>query len=409
MTVKFPQSFLWGAALSAYQAEGNNVNSDWWEWEKRAGKETSGMAARHYELYEEDFDLAKRLNHNAHRLSIEWSRIEPEEGKFLDEELNHYIKVILALRARGIEPLVTLHHFTNPLWFSKLGGWQNSRSVDYFLRYCDFVTRALAKHVRYWITVNEPTIYITHAYIFGVWPPEVKSYLKSKTVENNLFLAHVKAYRLIHKIYKESGLAGPFAGPFVGIAQYTQAYVPSSGNIIDRFTACLQNKWFNFGFLDKMKRYGTMDFVGINYYTRQLVGVTKWRIGNTAANASKNSPPRLKKNSLGWDIYPEGLYELLLRAGKYRLPVIITENGICTKDDNLRWEYIQAHLKSVHLAMQSGINVTGYLYWSLIDNFEWDKGFGPRFGLIDIDYDTYKRTVKESAVKFAELCKTGLM
>jgi len=388
MITGFTQNFLWGAALSAYQAEGNNVNSDWWEWEKGAGKEKSGMASRHYEFYEEDFDLAKSLNHNAHRLSIEWSRIEPEEGKFIDKEIDHYIKVILALRARNIEPLVTLHHFTNPFWFSEAGGWLNKRSVSYFSRYCDLVIRALSKYVRYWITINEPTIYIAHAYVFGAWPPEVKSYLKARIVENNLFLAHVKAYRLIHDIYK--GLNLP--EPSVSISQYTQAYTPSSDGLKCRFIAYLADKRFNFGFLDKMMRYSAMDFVGINYYTRQKIG-------------KDNSHP-VRKNSLGWDIYPEGLYELLLKTGKYGLPVIITENGICTADDNLRWEYIQDHLRSVQLAMQRGINITGYLYWSLIDNFEWDKGFAPRFGLIDIDYNTYKRTVRESAVKFAHVCKT---
>jgi beta-glucosidase len=147
--VKFPQDFLWGAATSAYQVEGGNTNADWWEWEKRSGKVNSGPACRHYELYEQDFDLAKDLGHNAHRLSIEWSRIEPEEGKFSGEALKHYLEVILALRARNIEPVVTLHHFTNPAWMSSSGGWVDRRSVEWFIRYCDFVCRGLAKHVRY--------------------------------------------------------------------------------------------------------------------------------------------------------------------------------------------------------------------------------------------------------------------
>jgi len=403
--IKFPQNFLWGAALSAYQSEGNNVNSDWWQWEKEAGKENSGMASRHYEFYERDFDLAKSLNHNAHRLSIEWSRIEPEEGKFSEQELKHYVDVILALRARNIEPLITLHHFTNPIWFSKSGGWQNRRSAAIFLRYCNFVTRALAKHVRYWVTINEPTIYITHAYVFGVWPPRIKSYIKARMVENNLVSTHIKTYRMIHKIYKELGLAEPS----IGIAHYTQVYVPCTQDLKNRVASYLRDKRYNLGFLDKIMRHKTMDFVGINYYTRQSVEVKKWGMGNIAIDVVKNSPNPVKKNSLGWDIYPEGLYEMLLKMGKYRRPIIITENGICTADDNLRWEYIKDHLKNIHLAMEKGVNVAGYLYWSLIDNFEWDKGFGPRFGLIDIDYKTYKRTVRESAIKFGLVCKTGLL
>ena len=403
--IKFPQNFLWGAATSAYQVEGGNVNSDWWQWEKDAGKENSGDACRHYQLYEQDFDLAKSLNHNCHRLSIEWSRIEPEQGKFSQNELQHYINVILSLKARNIEPMVTLHHFTNPVWLSKIGGWHNRRSVDYFSRYCEFVVNSLAKHVRYWITINEPTVYLSHAYIFGVWPPQIKSYLKAEMVQNNLVSAHIKSYRLINKIYKESGIAKPH----ISIAHNMQAYVPCADSLKNRFASYLRNKWYNLWFLDKIIRHKTLDFIGINYYSRQLVELEKWGIRNLAADTCKNNHHPVKKNSLGWDIYPEGLYDILLKLKKYNLPVIITENGICTPDDNLRWEFISGHLKNISLAMDKGVKVTGYIYWSLLDNFEWDKGFGPRFGLIDIDYRTYKRAIRESAIKFGRVCKTGIL
>jgi len=403
--VKFPQNFLWGAATSAYQVEGGNSNADWWQWERDLGKENSGDGCCHYRLYEQDFELAKNLNHNAHRLSIEWSRIEPQEGKFSQSELKHYLDVILSLRARNIEPIVTLHHFTNPVWFSKSGGWENSRSVAYFLRYCDFVTRGLAKYVRYWITVNEPTVYVSHSYIFGAWPPQAKSLLKAKTAQDHLIWAHIKAYRLIHKVYKELN----FFKPSVSIAQHMQAFVPCTDNLKDRLAVILRDRWYNFGFLDKIMRHKSIDFIGLNYYSRQLVELQKWGIGNLAMDVCKNNHHPVKKNSLGWDIYPEGLYELLLKLKKYDLPVIITENGICTQDDNLRWDYIYGHLRNIYFAMERGVNVTGYLYWSLMDNFEWDKGFAPRFGLIEIDYKTYKRTVRESARKFAGVCKTGLL
>ena len=403
--MRFPSDFLWGAATSAYQVEGNNVNSDWWQWEKDAGRENSGPACRHYEFYEQDFDLAKSLNHNTHRLSIEWSRIEPKEGKFLEEELKHYTDVILSLRARNIEPVVTLHHFTNPVWFSKSGGWENRRSVERFLRYCDFLTRALAKHVRYWITINEPTVYISHGYILGVWPPQVKSLLKAKAVQDNFVAAHIRAFRLIHKIYKELNLFKPS----VSIAQHMQAFVPCTQNLKNRLAAILQDKWYNFGFLDKIMRHKALDFIGVNYYSRQLVEVKNWGIAHLAMDVCKKNHRPVKKNSLGWDIYPEGLYEVLLKLKKYGLPVIVTENGISAEEDSLRWEYIYAHLKNIHLAMEKGVKVKGYLYWSLLDNFEWEKGFGPRFGLIDIDYNTYQRTVRESARLFGQVCKTGVL
>ena len=402
---KFPQGFLWGAATSAYQVEGDNVNSDWWQWEKDKGIQNSGHACRHYEFYEKDFDLAKSLNHNCHRLSIEWSRIEPEEGKFSQDGLKHYIDVILSLRKRNIEPIVTLHHFTNPIWFGRSGGWENKKSVACFLRYCDFVCRSLAGNVRYWITINEPTVYISHSYIFGVWPPQAKSIRKAKRARANIVRAHIQAYRLIHKIYKGSNIPGPF----ISIAHNMMSYVPCTQNMKNRFSAYLRDKWFNFGLLDKIIRHKTLDFIGVNYYSRQLVDVGKWRIADLVMDVCKKDHHPVKKNSLGWDIYPEGLYELLLKLKKYGLPVMITENGICTEDDDLRWEYICSHLKNISLAIEKGVNVTGYLYWSLMDNFEWDKGFVPRFGLIDVNYNTYIRTVRESAKKFSATCNTGVL
>ncbi len=403
--IKFPEKFLWGAATSSYQVEGNNANSDWWHWELARGKENSGLACRHYELYKPDFDLVKSLNHNAHRISIEWSRIEPEQGKFSQEELKHYLNVILALRARSIEPMVTLHHFTNPVWFSKIGGWGNKEASSCFSRYCDFVVRALGKHVRYWLTINEPTVYISHAYILGVWPPQEKSYTKALAVAGNFIAAHIQAYSLIHKIYKELR----FSSPFVSIAHNVQAFVPCRRSLKDRFAVYLRDKVCNFKFLDAIMRPRSLDFIGINYYSRQLVEVRSWKISDLALDVCENNHHPLRKNSLGWDIYPEGLYTLLLKLKSYGLPLVITENGICTAYDQERWDYICSHLRSIHLAMEKGVNVAGYFYWSLMDNFEWDKGFGPRFGLIEIDYNSFKRTVRSSAVKFAQVCKTGVL
>ncbi len=401
--VTFPKNFLWGAAASAYQVEGDNVSSDWWQWEKETGKENSGPACRHYQYYKEDFDLALGLHHNAHRLSIEWSRIEPEEGSFSQNELEHYRDVILALRSRNIEPVVTLHHFTNPVWFARSGGWENAKSAGRFLRYCDFIVRALARHVRYWITINEPNVYITHAYILGEWPPQGKSYCKAKVVEHNLISAHVRAYRLMHDIYRESG----DQKPSISIAQNMIAFVPCTARLIDRFAASVRARWYNVGFLDTAMRHKAMDYIGVNYYSRQLVEVEKWGVAHIARDVCEKNHHPVNKNSLGWDIYPEGLYEVLMGLKRYGLPVIITENGICTPDDTLRWEYISAHLKNVYRAMEKGVPVTGYFYWSLMDNFEWDDGFKPRFGLIEIDYATYKRTVRASAVKLGEVYKTG--
>jgi len=403
--VQFPKNFYWGAATSSYQVEGNNTNADWCPWEEQAQVEKAGSACRHYEFYEQDFDLVKSLHHNAHRLSIEWSRIEPEEGVFADEAIIHYIKVIKALRARGIEPMVTLHHFTNPVWFAQSGGWTDHRCVKRFLRYCHFVTRALAGGVQYWFTINEPTVYFSHAYLWGLWPPQAKSFLKTKAVYHHLNEAHVESYRLIHQIYKELKIARPS----VGIAQHMQAIVACAPSIKNRIAVGLRKKLYNLAVLDHLTQSRALDFIGVNYYSRHLVHVHNWWIGNLLMETCKDNHHPLKKNSLGWDIYPQGLSQVLLSLKKYKLPVIIAENGICTNNDEERWQYIQEHLKHVHLSMDQGVDVRGYLYWSLMDNFEWAHGFGPRFGLIDIDYNTYQRTVRESAKKFAEVCQTGVL
>ncbi|MBL7151206.1 MAG: glycoside hydrolase family 1 protein [Candidatus Omnitrophica bacterium] len=401
--IKFPEGFYWGAAASAYQVEGNNKNSDWWEWEKKSGKEPSGDACGHYQLYKEDFALARELNHNAHRLSIEWARIEPQEGKFCLDEITHYKEVIASLRQCNIEPVVTLHHFTNPVWFAGSGGWKNPAAADLFLRYVEKIVGALAEEVHFWVTINEPMVYAYHAYILGAWPPQERSYLQAKKVITNLISAHVKAYRAIHDIYKRRNLKPPA----VSIAKNIQAFAPSVPTLRNRVAVYLRQRSFNFAFVNSLMRHKSLDFIGINYYTRGLVNVESWLIQVLLFDESKAKESGLKKNSLGWDIYPEGLYKLLLKFRRYRLPVFILENGICTPDDNLRWEFISAHLKSLYLAMQKGVRVMGYLYWSLLDNFEWDKGFAPRFGLIEVDYNNYRRRVRESARKFCEVCRTG--
>jgi beta-glucosidase len=402
--IEFPKTFLWGAATSAHQVEGSNTNSDWWEWEKKGGgKEPSGAACRHYEFYKEDFDLAKGLNHNTHRLSVEWSRIEPQEGVFSEKELQHYRDVLLALRERNLEPLATLHHFTNPAWFSRLGGWESRRAIRYFLRYVGRVVEALGDQVHYWITINEPIIYIYQAYLLGIWPPQKKSLWSAWQVENNLAVAHIKAYRLIHSIYKNKNLMRPY----VSIAKEAQVFMTCRATLRNRLAVYLRERWFNTRFLKPLLAAKSLDFIGINYYSRNLVETSGWGLSHLAMEACKESTHQLKKNSLGWEIYPQGLYDLLIKFKRYGLPLMITENGICIEDDNTRWEFISEHLKCVHRAIKDGALVWGYLYWSLLDNYEWDKGFGARFGLVDVDYHSYKRTVRESAKKFAQVCRTG--
>lgn len=404
--VQFPPNFLWGAATSAYQVEGNNVNSDWWEWEKRSGlKETSGEACRHYQLYRQDFALAKSLNHNAHRLSLEWSRIQPQEDLFLQKEIEHYQDVISALIEQNLEPVVTLHHFTNPLWFAKKGGWQNKNLIAYFLGYVKNIVQALAERVHFWVTFNEPMVYATHAYVLGIWPPQKKSLSKAWVVANNLISSHIEVYKLIHQIYQQKKCPSPL----VSIAKNIQAFVPCNLSFKNKLAVYLRHKYFNLEFVRRLVKKKSLDFIGINYYARSLVEVEKFRPKNLFLDTCRKNHFPLPKNSLGWDIYPQGLYDLLLEFKRYNLPLFILENGICTTDDTLRWNYIQQHLEKLHRVMAGGLEVWGYIYWSLLDNYEWEKGFGPRFGLIEVDYQTYQRRIRESARKFAVVCANNAL
>jgi beta-glucosidase len=404
--IEFPKDFLWGATTAAYQVEGDNSNSDWWEWEKtKPGIVPSGKACRHYQLFREDFNLAKSLGHNSHRLSLEWARVQPEPDKFSELEIGHYIQVIDHLRSLGIEPIVTLHHFTNPLWLSKINGWENPKAIQYFLEYVRKMTEALAAKVKYWVTINEPVVYAYYCYLTGEWPPQKKSPQTANKVLNNLADAHIRAYSLIHSFYKKNKLFPPS----VSIAQNMIAFMACRKSLRNNLAVYSRSKVFNFRLIDRLSGKKCLDFIGMNYYTRNLIDTQRWSFEELFGNTCSQGHNTLPKNSLGWEVYPQGLYDLLVALKKYELPVLILENGICCDDDHLRWEYIREHLKKVHQAMEAGVKVAGYLYWSLLDNFEWDKGFAPRFGLCAVDYSDYKRTPRDSARKLAQVASTGLL
>lgn len=394
----FPEGFLWGAATSSYQVEGNNVYSDWWEWERRGKvKYLSGEACRHYQLFERDFSLAKSLGHNAHRISIEWSRVEPNKGKWDEAELKHYCEVMRALKERDLKPVVTLHHFTSPKWLFEEGGWLKGITVRYFCRYVERIVEAIGKDVRYWITINEPLVFVYYCYVKGIWPPGERSILKAIRVMRNLISAHKKAYKQIHKIYKKHS----WMEPSVGIAKNMRIFEPCLFNhpYLNRFRASFRDLFFNRLMLEELVKDRTLDFIGVNYYTREFV-----RLGGICKDRHHNIE---RLNSLGWEVYPEGLFKVLLRLKKYRLPIMITENGTCQEDDSQRWRFIFDHLVKLKQAMERGAEVIGYLYWSLLDNFEWDKGFSPKFGLIEVNYKTFERNIRESALAFASVCENN--
>jgi len=420
----FPQGFLWGTATSAHQVEGNNTNNDWWAWEQ-AGKvkEPSGLACDHYRRFREDFDHAKTLHQNAHRFSVEWSRIEPREGEWDEAALAHYQEVIRALRERGIEPIVTLHHYTNPLWLAAKGGWANPKVVDDFARYSRRVVEALGEQVRYWLTINEPMVYMSMHYLDGVGPPGEHNVRLAFQVMEHLIRAHAASYHAIHQVAQSHGWPA-----IVSLAKHAQMFVPCRrwwpG---DRVIAAVTERIYNHRVLaalmeGRVKLPGqrtihipeatnTLDFIGMNYYGRvfmrlQRGGRSQWW---GVRCSTRHHREVIERNCLDWDVYPPGIGQIIRWALPYKRPILITENGICTTDDSQRERFILRHLAVVARAIQAGIPVIGYLYWSLLDNFEWSHGFGPRFGLVEVDYQTQARRVRPSAHRFAEICCTNCL
>ena len=396
---------MWGAATSAHQVEGSNINNDWWEWERKGGaKDLSVQATRHYELFEQDFALAKGLGHNAHRFSIEWSRIEPREGEFNETELAHYKAVLSSLRRHSLEPIVTLHHFTNPQWFSKKGGWLNPKAADYFLRYVKKIVESFGADVHFWLTINEPEVYAFQSYFKGVWPPCEQSFSKATLVMDNLISVHKKAYKKIRAIYRANG----WPAPQVSLAKNMMVFkaCPLSKDWRRYLSVFLRNRYFNEYILKRIKRH--IDFIAVNYYVREFISTDAvFAAGITGACCNKVHGHVKEVDAMGWDSCPEGLYETLRYLKKYRKPIFITENGTCVSDDQKRWEFIRDHLKEVEKVISEKTPVIGYLYWSLLDNFEWHHGFGPRFGLVEVNYQNFERKLKPSALKFAQICRNN--
>lgn len=421
-TVTFPRGFLWGTSTSAHQVEGKNFQSDWWAWE-RAGnvREPSGMACDHYARFLEDFDLAKQLHHNAHRLSIEWSRIEPDPGRWDEQAIKHYQEVIRALRERRLEPVVTLFHFTSPKWFSEQGGWRHPDAAERFGRYVARVVDAIGPSVRYWITINEPAIYIYQGYIAGAWPPGQRSWTAAFSVFERLLHGHRLAYHIIH-----AKLDAGESRPLVGVAKHMVVFNPCDPRSWkDRLATWVRHSYFN-GIITEAFQRGHLrprfqpalnhaghrrylDFIGLNYYTRDFVHFAGWRTSRLFGEVCSLAHHRDAgvRNSLGWEIYPQGIYECLTQLARSRLPILITENGLCTGDDAQRTVFLRAHLLQTARAMDDGVSVLGYLYWSLLDNYEWHEGFAPRFGFVEVDYATQARRIRPSAYEFATIAQTG--
>lgn len=391
--LEFPNGFLWGSGTAAHQIEGNNTNSDWWQWEqsperiaflksknKNIKDYLSAEACDSYNRYEEDFALAKELHHNAHRLSIEWARIEPTEGFFDEREVEHYKEVLRSAKRHGLKIFLTIHHFTNPQWFAEKGAFAKRQNIPLFLRYVRFVTTAFDEYVDFWITINEPEASYM-SYLWGDWPPQKKNIFLTFRVLNNLISAHNQSADIIHAISDKP----------LGIACDLIDFSPISfwSNI---FTTQIF-RFMNFYVLRKTIQKS--DFIGVNYYFHFKIGL----LGRAVAKITR-------KSDMGFEVYPKGFKHVLLYLKQYNKPLYVTENGIADHRDAQREEFIRDHLLYMHQAISEGADVRGYLHWSLIDNFEWAEGYHMKFGLIHIDRENnLKRTIRPSAKAYAEICR----
>lgn len=410
LSLKFPKRFLWGAATAAHQIEGNTHNQ-WTVWELENAKSkaaqaeyqlndlenwediraqakdpdnyVSGELADHYALYLQDFDLLETMGMNSFRFSVEWSRIEPEEGVWNASAIAHYKQYVAELKKRNIEPVMTLFHFSLPVWFTDKGGFEKRSNVKHFVRFAEKIVREIGTDVKYIITINEPEVYAFESYYLGHWPPNQRSKWKWWRVINNLCYAHRQAAKVIHQINRRYE---------VSIAKNSGYFYAGDDAWLSRMSAAIMQYFQDDYVLKKVAKQ--CDFLGVNYYFSYRV--YGYRIHN----------PDEKVSDLGWDASPVNIEHALRRLHeKYHLPMIITENGLADSSDTHRQWWISQTLIGMQRAMDHGVKLKGYLHWSLLDNFEWAHGKWPRFGLAAVDYDTKKRQLRPSARWFGKVIK----
>jgi beta-glucosidase len=401
---RFPKGFLWGTSSAAHQVEGDNRNSDWWEWEQQPGRikngDSSDVACDHYRRYREDFALLRELNQNAHRLSIEWSRIEPSEGAFDARQIRHYRDVLGELREQAMLPMVTLHHFTSPQWFARRGGWNSPDSPRAFLPFVRRVVEDLGDLVGLWCTINEPSIYAANGWITGEFPPGKHGDLVAQyRVTSNMHRAHELAYAAIKKRYPDAP---------VGLSHHKFLLVPATARRLDRVAAAaaqgVTDRWpVARGRLRPIVA-ATSDYIGIAHYWGQLCAFDPRRPQDQFVRRF-NPPGRLTE--MGFVSDPTWMRGVLAGLRRYGKPVYITENGLATEDDQWRETYLHEVLGEVHAAIHEGVDVRGYFHWTNMDNFEWSKGYSCHFGLIAVDRKTQERTIKPSGRTYARIATSN--
>jgi len=420
--LSFPKGFLFGCATAAHQVEGGNRN-DWWRWERTPGHikdgSTADVACGHWERYREDLRELAAYGQNAHRFSVEWSRVEPREGEFDSQALEHYADVVRACRENGMEPLVTLHHFTFPLWLADAGGARAPQAPARFARFAARCAEAFGAEVRWWITVNEPVVLATIGHLRGEWPPGERSLLHSFAALRGLTRMHAAATSALRTVAARNGWEAR-----VSVAHHVRGLLPANPRSrLDRAAAALPDHVFNRWFLRACRSgrllppvgagqrvaglRGSLDWLGLNYYCDDVLAFDARRPGELFAR--QGPAPDLPLSSFGWAIEPDGLRRALHMVSRETggLPIVITENGVADQRDELRPRYLVEHLAAVHRAIAEGVDVRGYTHWTAWDNFEWAEGCSQRFGLFAVDPVTLERCPKPSAAVYAEICRAG--
>jgi beta-glucosidase len=430
ITYNFPPGFLWGTATSSHQVEGHNLNNDWWAFEQYAiqhntgelhANQASGAACNWWEgdCALADIELMAGLGANAHRISVEWSRIEPQQGQWDQAAIDQYREWLVAMLARGIKPMLTLFHFTVPLWMAEQGGWLNPHSIGHFKRFAQKMAAEFGDLVDQWCTVNEPNVYAMQGFVKGFSPPKKHSLRDYFTVLFNVMHAHAVAYEAIHEIqpHAQVGFAKHLVWwqPRLALSPLDQAAFEFLKHNFNSITLELlqTGRWTpppffgKRGYFPKFKH--TLDWVGINYYHRYDVGVNLR--SRDPYNFVFMGRHGLEKGPEWWgELWPDGLYFHLQKLHqRYRLPIYITENGVPDPTDDHRPHFILDHLRRVWQAIRNGIDVRGYYHWSLIDNFEWLEAYNPAFffGLYAVDFETQARTARGSANLYREIAQSN--
>jgi beta-glucosidase len=434
--------FFLGVASSAYQTEGGNHN-DWSAWEEGrfpdgrphvADGATAARATDAWNLWRDDVRAVQELGANMYRLGVEWSRLEPTEGGWDEAAAAHYAEVLRALRAaqpQRVTPMLNLWHFTLPKWVAAKGGWEWPGAPAAFAAFVGRVAERFGSDVDWWCTLNEPNVYAAKAYLTGEWPPEVADPQRAARVLATLLQAHAQAAAAI-RAHDRADADGDGVATRVGLAHSVRIFDPASGwSPLDRLVADAADRFFNLAVVDAVATgeihihieravdlivpapdlRGTFDYLGLNYYTRdllsaQLRGIVAARPGSGARPFVAVPHPEHERTDMDQEIYPEGFYRALKRFGRYGWPVLVTENGMADRAGSRRPAFIRQHLFALDRARGEGVPILGYLYWSLTDNFEWAHGYRGRYGLYAIDFEhdlTLRRRPTPAVETFREL------